>query len=82
MVHVAKDITVVNPTPWMPWVRVACPPATAETAQVARPQVPLVQRRGTWSCEEHPAQGLLVGELHTATHGLSARLGLGLSLET
>lgn len=37
MVRVAKDITVVSPTPWMPRVRVVFPPATMETAQVAWP---------------------------------------------
>lgn len=60
--------------PWMPWVRVACPPATVETAQVAWPQVHLIQRRGAQSCKEHPAQGLCRSASSTATRGLSARL--------
>lgn len=55
----------------MPWVRVACAPAIVETAQVARPQVPLVQKRGTWSCEKHPAQGLLVSRLHSQSWAVS-----------
>lgn len=81
MVHVAKDIAVVNPTPWMPWVRVACPPAPVETAQVARPQVPLVQRPARGAARNTQPRGCWSAS-YTATCGLSVRLGLGPSLET
>lgn len=54
MVHAAEDGVVVDPTLRTLASRVACPPATVDTAQVARPHAPLAQRGGTRSVAECP----------------------------